>query len=272
MRKNRSNNGFIGVNGAATDSFSGTLSASVLANKKGLKQVRNSSEYIRPTNGNGKDGTATVTLTNGTLASVVVTAVGSGYTSDPTVVFTGGGGTGAAADTAFRAAINQGFELLARTDADALVDMVWTKSIREHFLEHPAGLASGITGPIVGELNLSQYSIFRGASALAATFGLFRPSNYGNGRRGRYVMTNGNNLAIDSKTYLVVGGFRRSKIEELHEDRALVNDVRAAGGKVYRVRAMKVQVSARRIQAWGLFNSLKWYANHSFEGNQIDIR
>ena len=98
MRKNRSNNGFIGVDGAARDSFSGTLSASVLANKKGLKQVRNSSEYIRPTNGNGKDGTATVTLTNGKVASVVVTAVGSGYTSDPTVVFTGGGGSGAEAN------------------------------------------------------------------------------------------------------------------------------------------------------------------------------
>lgn len=181
-------------------------------------------------------------------------------------------GTGAAADTAFRAAIAQGFELLARTDADALVDRAWTKTIRKHFLEHPAGLASGITGPIVGELNLSQYNIFRGASALAATFGLFRPSNYGNGRVGRYVMTNGNNLAIDSKTYLAAGGFRRTKIEDLHEDRALVNDVRASGGKVYRVRAMRVQVSARRIQAWGLFNSLKWYANHSFKGNQIDVR
>jgi len=188
------------------------------------------------------------------------------------VVFEKQKGTGAAADTAFRAAIAQGFELLARTDADALVDRAWTKSIRKHFLEHPAGLASGITGPIVGELNLSQYNIFRGASALAATFGLLRPSNYGNGRVGRYVMTNGNNLAIDSKTYLAVGGFRRTKIEDLHEDRALVNDVRASGGKVYRVRAMRVQVSARRIQAWGLFNSLKWYANHSFKGNQIDVR
>ena len=97
MRKNRSNNGFIGLDGAGKDSYSGTLSASALANKKGLKQVRNSSEYIRPTNGNGKDGTATVTLTNGNVASVVVTAPGTGYTSDPTVVFTGGGGSGAEA-------------------------------------------------------------------------------------------------------------------------------------------------------------------------------
>jgi len=181
-------------------------------------------------------------------------------------------GTGAAADTAFRVAITQGFDLIARTDADALVDSAWTKSIRKHFVSHPAGLASGITGPISGELSFWQYNIFKGASALAATFGLLRPSNYGNGRRGRYVMTNGNNLAVDSQTYLAAGGFRRSKIEDLHEDRALVNDVRESGGRVYRVRAMKVQVSARRIQAWGLLNSLKWYANHSFQGNQIDIR
>ena len=36
------------------------------------------------------------TITTGTVASVTVTAGGTGYTSAPTVVFTGGGGTGAA--------------------------------------------------------------------------------------------------------------------------------------------------------------------------------
>ena len=96
MRKNRSNNGIVGKN-VLSDSFSGSISAS--KNNLAASLVQNTaSTWIRPTNGNGKDGTATVTLTNGNLASVVVTAVGSGYTSDPTVVFTnGGGGTGAAA-------------------------------------------------------------------------------------------------------------------------------------------------------------------------------
>jgi glycosyltransferase involved in cell wall biosynthesis len=181
-------------------------------------------------------------------------------------------GTGAAADSAFRAAVAQGFELLARTDADAIVDPLWTKTIREHFTTHPSGLASGVTGPIVGELSPQRYLALRAASALAATFGVLRPSNYGGGRRGRYVMTNGNNLAIDSHSYLAVGGFRRTAIEELHEDRALVNDLRSAGRKVYRVRSMRVQVSARRIEAWGLLSALKWYANHSFRGNEIDVR
>ncbi len=181
-------------------------------------------------------------------------------------------GTGSASDTAFRKAITQGFNLIARTDADALVDRLWTKSIQKHFRKHPHGMASGITVPIADELTRGRYLVLRAASLLAATFGLLRPSNYGGGRRGRYVMTNGNNLAIDSQSYLSAGGFRRSKIEELHEDRALVNDLRSKGGKVYRVRSMRVQVSARRINAWGLANSLKWYASHSFQGNEIDIR
>ena len=181
-------------------------------------------------------------------------------------------GTGAAADSAFRAAIAQGFKLLARTDADALVDEYWTKSIRIHFKQHPVGLASGVTGPIVGELSAGQAFILRVASALAATFGLLRPSNYSGGKRGLYIMTNGNNLAIDSQSYVAVGGFRRSKIEELHEDRAIVNDLRLIGRRVYRVRSMRVQVSARRINRWGLLNSLKWYANHSFRGSEVDIR
>jgi glycosyltransferase involved in cell wall biosynthesis len=181
-------------------------------------------------------------------------------------------GTGAAADSAFRAAIAQGFEILARTDADAIVDPFWTQAIRAHFRRRPQGLASGVTGPIAGELTPLRALTLRVASALAATFGVLRPSNYGGGRRGRYVMTNGNNLAIDSLSYLAVGGFRRTAIEELHEDRALVNDVRSRGGRVYRLRTMRVQVSARRIEAWGLFNALKWYANHSFRGSEIDVR
>jgi glycosyltransferase involved in cell wall biosynthesis len=206
-----------------------------------------------------------------TTASIAATTA-STLGLDLEVVHEGEKGTGSASDTAFRTAISQGFDLIARTDADAIVDRLWTKGIRKHFRKHPHGMASGITVPIADELTRGRYLVLRAASLLAATFGLLRPSNYGAGRRGRYVMTNGNNLAIDRQSYLSAGGFRKSKIEELHEDRALVNDLRSRGGKVYRVRSMRVQVSARRINAWGLANSLKWYASHSFQGNEIDIR
>jgi hypothetical protein len=47
--------------------------------------------------------TATAVLTATSVASITVTAGGTGFTSAPTVVFTGGGGTGATATAAFAA-------------------------------------------------------------------------------------------------------------------------------------------------------------------------
>jgi len=50
--------------------------------------------------GGGTGATATAVLSSGKITSVTITAVGSGYTSPPTVSFTGGGGTGATATAA----------------------------------------------------------------------------------------------------------------------------------------------------------------------------
>lgn len=47
--------------------------------------------------GAGTGAAATAVVTNGQVTSLVITAGGSGYTSAPTIAFTGGGGSGAAA-------------------------------------------------------------------------------------------------------------------------------------------------------------------------------
>ncbi len=47
--------------------------------------------------GGGSGATATATVSNGVVTAVTITDAGSGYTSAPTVAFTGGGGTGAEA-------------------------------------------------------------------------------------------------------------------------------------------------------------------------------
>lgn len=47
--------------------------------------------------GGGQDAAATVTVVNGALSEIVVTNPGTGYTSAPTVTISGGGGTGATA-------------------------------------------------------------------------------------------------------------------------------------------------------------------------------
>lgn len=49
------------------------------------------------TGGGGTGATAVATLTSGVVTSIAITSGGSGYTSAPTISFTGGGGTGAAA-------------------------------------------------------------------------------------------------------------------------------------------------------------------------------
>ena len=181
-------------------------------------------------------------------------------------------GTGAAADTAMRAAAAAGFDVLARTDADAIPQPNWIAQIRAAFADSGVRMLSGITVPIRSEVTARQYWIYRIAGVVASVFGTLRPGNYASGMTSVYVMTNGNNLAIRASTYLEVGGFPRTKIEEQHEDRALVNAVRAAGYKVRRVRGMRVAVSSRRVKAWGLANSLRWYKSHFRPTENVDIR
>lgn len=181
-------------------------------------------------------------------------------------------GTGAAADTAMRAASANGCDILARTDADAIPAVDWVATIRRSFARGRAEMISGITIPIRTEVSLGYFWVLRFASLLASIFGTLRATNYGAGKRGIYVMTNGNNLAITATAYLAVGGFARTRIEELHEDRALVNAVRSAGLRVRRVRAMRVAVSSRRVKAWGLLNSLRWYRSHHRPTADVDIR
>lgn len=181
-------------------------------------------------------------------------------------------GTGAAADTGMRKAIELGCDVLARTDADALPDPNWVGQIRLGFADERLAMVAGLSIPIRSEVSLGYFWLLRFASLLASVFGQLRPSNYAGGMRSRYVMANGNNIAIRASDYLRVGGFARTRIEDLHEDRALVNAVRAAGLKLVRDRGMRVAVSARRVKHWGLLNSLRWYKSHFRPTQEVDIR
>ena len=63
------------------------------------------------TGGGGTGATATATVSGGVVTAVTVTGVGSGYTSVPTIGFTGGAGSGATAT----ATLKEGGDMLART-------------------------------------------------------------------------------------------------------------------------------------------------------------
>lgn len=187
-------------------------------------------------------------------------------------------GTGAAADTGMRAAIADGATMLARTDADCLPRLDWTARIRRALTPVADGglgleMVAGLLVPRRDEgLGPVARTALQAAVRLADAYGVVRPSNNGPEFRGPYVMAAGCNVAITASMYVASGGFPRTAIEDLHEDRALVNAVRRRTGRYARRRDVVVRGSSRRVQAWGLRNTLLWYKDHAYRPAHVDIR
>ncbi|GAB0106318.1 glycosyltransferase [Nocardia sp. JMUB6875] len=181
-------------------------------------------------------------------------------------------GTGAAADTGMRHAIAAGAVWLARTDADCLPAADWTARIRAGF-DSGLRLISGQLVPRRDEgVSLVDRTVIRVALEVASFFGKFRPGNRDPRYLGPYVMTPGCNMAITAELYEAAGGFPRTAIEDLHEDRALVNAVRLLTTDYGPRRDVRVYGSNRRVRAWGVRKTLAWYADHRYKPELVDIR
>jgi glycosyltransferase involved in cell wall biosynthesis len=182
-------------------------------------------------------------------------------------------GTGAAADTGMRAAIEAGAGLLARTDSDCLPREDWTASIRSALTTDGLELVGGELVPRTDEgLSWATRLALRGAVHLAEAFGRVRKENKSPEYRGPYMMAAGCNVGITAELYVACGGFPRTRIEDLHEDRALVNAVRKITARYARRSDIVVFGSSRRVQAWGLKNTLLWYKDHAYRPAVVDIR
>lgn len=187
-------------------------------------------------------------------------------------------GTGAAADTGMRAAIDAGAQLLARTDADCLPRADWTAAVRRSLTPRAHGglglrLVGGELIPRRDEgLSWPTRVLLRGAVHLAEAFGRVRAGNRDPAYLGPYMMAAGCNVGITAELYLAAGGFPRTRIEDLHEDRALVNAVRRITSDYARRGDVVVCGSSRRVQAWGLRNTLLWYKDHAYRPEHVDIR
>ncbi|MCU1646047.1 MAG: glycosyltransferase [Nocardia sp.] len=181
-------------------------------------------------------------------------------------------GTGAAADTGMRHAIAAGAVRLARTDADCLPFPNWTARLTAGF-ESGLRLVSGQLIPRTDEgVSWRDRTIIRVVLEVASTFGKFRPGNRDPRYLGPYVMTPGCNMAIAAELYEAAGGFPRTAIEDLHEDRALVNAVRMLTTEYGLRRDVRVYGSNRRVRAWGVRKTLAWYADHRYKPELVDIR
>jgi glycosyltransferase involved in cell wall biosynthesis len=182
-------------------------------------------------------------------------------------------GTGAAADTGFRYAIAHGARWILRTDADCLPDPNWVRNARRALED---GLLL-VSGRIVARKDdyppqLWERTLLPSIVYVAATFGRVRPGNRGSSYRCPYIMTPRNNLAIDAGLYLECGGFSRTSIEDIHEDRELVNRVRLRTDRIGYRKDMVVANSLRRLRAYGLRRTLLWYWDHRYRPALVDVR
>lgn len=167
-------------------------------------------------------------------------------------------GVGSAVDTAFRHAIAHGAAYLARTDADCLPRPGWTAAARAALTHRPGPrLVCGRIDARRDEHGPLGRAAFRTAVALAAAFGRLRPAHARrHGYLAPYRMHAGNNMAITAGLYLTVGGMPRRPSPT---DRAFLNRVRRHTTAITHAKDMVVENSTRRLRAYGLLATARWY-------------
>jgi glycosyltransferase involved in cell wall biosynthesis len=179
-------------------------------------------------------------------------------------------GTGAASDTGMRVAAAAGARYLLRTDADSLPRPGWAARMRERL----AGDADLVAGRMVDRTDEGNPLPVRVLLWLlvAVTAAVSVPKNMGRGYRTRFRMMMGSNVGIRASTYLAAGGFPRSAIEELHDDRVLMNRVRRVTPRIASDRHAVVASSTRRYRRYGLRGVVAWYLRHDTGGRPVDVR
>ncbi|MFJ5922790.1 glycosyltransferase family A protein [Kitasatospora sp. NPDC092948] len=178
-------------------------------------------------------------------------------------------GVGCAVDTGFRHAIDHGAALLARTDADCLPEPGWTAAARAGMLAG-GGLVCGKVTARHDEHGPAGRAAFRVLVALGALFGRIRPAHRRrHGYLTPYRMHAGNNMAITADLYLASGGMPRRPSPT---DRAFINRVRRISTAIVHRPDMVVQNSTRRIRAYGLRGTARWYLNRGAGHRPVDVR
>ena len=177
-------------------------------------------------------------------------------------------GVGSAVDTGFRHAIANGAQLIARTDADCLPHPGWVAAARAA-LTAGAGMVFGQLRARRDENGVIGRAAFRVMVGLASTFGRLRPANRTGGYLAPYRMHAGNNMAITAELYLAVGGMPRRPSPT---DRAFLNRVRRHTAAIARCRAMVVENSTRRLKAYGVMGTARWYLDRGSAALTVDPR
>ncbi len=177
-------------------------------------------------------------------------------------------GVGCAVDTGFRHAIAAGATLLARTDADCLPRPGWVAAARAT-LTAGAGLACGRITARHDEHGPAGRAFFALLVGLAAAFGRVRPAHRDDGYLAPYRMHAGNNMAVTADLYEACGGMPRRPSPT---DRLFLNRVRRTTSSIVHCRTMVVENSTRRLRAYGVLRTARWYLDRGSDGLTPDPR
>ena len=178
-------------------------------------------------------------------------------------------GTGSAADTGFRAAVDMGYQFIARTDADTLPLSDWTNVIRANFLAQPNLRLLG--GKRIPRRDDGYYKA-RDAVLWPLGVAVSRILSHGDNQTGGIC---GNNMATTSNTYEAVGGFPRVSIDTANDDREYELAVEAMFGRAaLRIdHHLTVATSMRRTRSLGYLGLARHYARPEARANTgIDVR
>jgi len=171
-------------------------------------------------------------------------------------------GTGAAVDTGFRTAIDQGYPLLARTDADTVPTPLWTAWISHDFgYNENLQLLGGKSSPLHDEHYRLGDTLLLPAAVNAARMVLslqhLDPAYL------KAVV--GHNMATRASAYDAVGGIERSSIDLLDEDIDYsLKIARQYGRDAIKIDSyVEVETSMRRIRQYGIAGTA---LHHLFPG------
>ena len=183
-------------------------------------------------------------------------------------------GTGCAADTGFRYAIDQGAEVVYRTDADCLPRPTWLAELCRAMADGGLDAAGGKLVVRTDDIGLSWVKLIPSRIGIRAIgpLGRLLPSNRGKGYLTRYVLLPGSNVAIRAEAYLRCGGYLRRSFDRTHLDKEIANALRRSTPRIGYARRAVVLYSERRTEAYGVVGTIQWILNRGGHADVTDVR
>lgn len=183
-------------------------------------------------------------------------------------------GTGAASDTGFRTAIDSGYAIIARTDADTVPMPDWTAHVSDNFSRNETlQLLGGKSLPLHDDYyRPGDYLLLPMAVRMARIALTLKHLD-----RDYLSAVVGHNMATRAEAYQSTGGFERSSIDEMDEDIDYSLKVAAHYGRssIRIDPELTVQTSMRRMRKYGLAGTAIHHLFPDLRKNRrdaIDIR